>query len=543
MQSINFNKYTPLPTTARQPEVGDLIGPVSRDTLIKFTIELPPTTQREALDEIVRRAILDQNKDIRLKEMTREQLRQLWNASPTSLAQVFELADHFNLRATNASLIFRTVDLVGRATDVERAFRVKLHSYLEPRGGVSIQRNGALEVPDQLSELRVFGLDERRMANSHARRASASGSAKSAVGYFPDQIGRAYGVPLVNSRKLAQRAICLIELGGRASRRYYESYCKARGYALGQLVLVRSDGAERVPPYEPKGADGEVMLDICVAAGVAQGITLIVIFAENTERGLISALKLALNHELDPSMISISWGAPETEWTLQAMASIGDVVQECVLRKIKVFAAAGDNEASDNVKDGRFTVDFPSALDLVWSCGGTHIDIENGAITKERVWGAATKHCQGKGVGTGGGISQIVPRPAWQHPLNPPLPEGALLLPGRLSPDWAFAADPLSGWIMKNTDGKFYIIGGTSAVAPFCAAALSCIEASCGYRLPASPAWLYQLWRAEPSLFRDITQGSNGYPAASGYDLCTGLGSLQDFGALLELCAGWRKAA
>jgi len=534
MKTINFNKYVPMPHTVRQPEVGEQVGAVEKDTIINFTIELPPRTPQEVLDTVVRDTINEHTHNIAAPAMSEREHHRLWNATPASLAQVRAFAHNFNFIVGSASLVYRTVDIKGTVGDVEQAFHIKLHSYRDEQGCVTVQRNGPLEIPDFLSGVRVFGIDERPMLKSYAK---APGSAPNdQFGYLPDVIARAYGVPLVDPVRMSQQAICLIELGGRGSKRDYAQYCRDHGYALGRLIFVRAEGAKRTPPIDPKGADGEVMLDICVPAGAAPGVTLIVIFTENTERGFIKALKMALNHPLSPSAISISWGAPESTWTAQAIQSIGNFLKECVVCKVKVLAAAGDSGAIDQSADRAFTTDFPSSEALAWSCGGTYIKLVDGRIQRERVWGEPKSAKNRDGEGTGGGISRVIRMPEWQMGLEPPLPPGFAFATGRMSPDWAFAADPRSGWKIRNTDGREYAIGGTSAVAPFCAAALACVEANLGFRLPSAPALIYKLWRKQPALFRDITQGSNGYPAGRGFDLCSGLGSVRDFREFEEAC-------
>jgi phospholipase C len=86
----------------------------------------------------------------------------------------------------------------------------------------------------------------------------------------------------------------------------------------------------RLRPKAPLGAqntpstadapDGEVMLDIEVAGAIAPRAVIAVYFAPNTDQGFLDAITTAVNDPVNkPSIISISWGSPEEDWTEQAM--------------------------------------------------------------------------------------------------------------------------------------------------------------------------------------------------------------------------------
>jgi kumamolisin len=97
---------------------------------------------------------------------------------------------------------------------------------------------------------------------------------------------------------------------------------------------------------------------------------------------------------------------------------------------------------------------------------------------------------------------------------------------GRGVPDVAAVADPATGYAVR-VDGRNMVIGGTSAVAPLMAGLIALINQQQG----KSAGFIHPLIYANPSVFRDITQGDNitvtggkGYAAVPGWDACTGLG-------------------
>ena len=81
-------------------------------------------------------------------------------------------------------------------------------------------------------------------------------------------------------------------------------------------------------PTKANSADGEVMLDIEVAAAVAPGAKIVVYFTPNTDQGFIDAISTAVHDTTHkPSVISISWGGPESSWTAQSVAAMDSACQ------------------------------------------------------------------------------------------------------------------------------------------------------------------------------------------------------------------------
>ncbi len=58
------------------------------------------------------------------------------------------------------------------------------------------------------------------------------------------------------------------------------------------------------------------MLDIEVAGAIAPDAKIVVYFAPNTDAGFLDAIASAIHDTTNkPSVISISWGGPESNWT------------------------------------------------------------------------------------------------------------------------------------------------------------------------------------------------------------------------------------
>jgi kumamolisin len=288
------------------------------------------------------------------------------------------------------------------------------------------------------------------------------------------------------------------------------------GLTVPEIVAVGVDGGTN-NPQDDSGANGEVALDIQVAGGVARGARIAVYFAPNTSQGFVDAISQAVHDDTNkPSVISISWGSPETNWSGQAIAAMNGALKDAAALGVTVAAASGDALATDGEADGKAHVDYPSSDPYVLGCGGTRVAASGGKLTEEVVW-------KSNGGGTGGGVSSMFARPDYQKSIKVPKPSSRK--GGRGVPDVAGDADPDSGYRII-TAGQTGIIGGTSAVAPLWAGIIAGLNARRGKPLGLLHASLY----AKPSAFRDITKGDNksgkiGYAATAGWDPCTGLGS------------------
>jgi kumamolisin len=260
------------------------------------------------------------------------------------------------------------------------------------------------------------------------------------------------------------------------------------------------------------------MLDIEVAAAVAPGAKIVVYFTPNTDQGFTDAISTAVHDTTNkPSVISISWGGPESSWTAQAMTALDEACQAAAALGITITVAAGDDGSTDGVTDGANHVDFPASSPHVLACGGTKLVGSGSTITSEVVWNELAS----KEGATGGGVSNVFPLPVWQ--ANAKVPKPTQAGGGRGVPDVCGDADPVTGYDVR-VDSQTSVIGGTSAVAPLWAGLIALNNAA-----NKTPAGFLQptiyLAKAK-SAFNDITSGNNGaFPARPGWDACTGLGS------------------
>src|SRR5262249_39776474 len=214
------------------------------------------------------------------------------------------------------------------------------------------------------------------------------------------------------------------------------------GQKTPKVVAVSVSGGKN-SPTNANSADGEVMLDIEVAAAVAPGARIVVYFAPNTDQGFIDAIATAIHDTTyKPTVISISWGAAESNWTAQAMNALDAACQSAAALGVTITVASGDNGSSDGVTDGKNHVDFPASSPHVLACGGTNLQGSGSSITAETVWNG-----QPQGGATGGGVSNVFTLPNWQASSKVAKP--AIIAGGRGVPDVAVDADPDSGAVVR----------------------------------------------------------------------------------------------
>jgi kumamolisin len=470
--------------------------------------------------------------------LTHAQYRLTHGADPAAVKLVRAFAKQFGLTVEpdTPGPERRVVKLSGTVAQMQKAFGAALTQRVVD--GVTYRvREGSIDLPTDLigAVEAVLGLDNRPLAKPHfrilgeqgaaaANTAQAGGFARphaggGSVSYTPVQVGQLYQFP--QGATAAGQTIGIIELGGGFKTADITAYFKTLGQKAPKIVVVSVDKAKN-SPTNANSADGEVLLDIEVAAAVAPGAKIVVYFTPNTDQGFVDAISTAVHDTVNkPSVISISWGAPEAAWTAQSMKVLDAACQSAAALGITITVASGDNGSTDGATDGANHVDFPASSPHVLSCGGTNLQSNGSTITSETVWNALPN-----GGSTGGGVSNFFSLPSWQSGAKVPKP--TVKSGGRGVPDVSGDADPSSGYKVR-VDGGNYVIGGTSAVAPLWAGLIALANQqngkSAGFINPAIYA------AKAKSAFRDIVSGTNysgkpvGFKAGSGWDPCTGLGS------------------
>ena len=285
-----------------------------------------------------------------------------------------------------------------------------------------------------------------------------------------------------------------------------------------RVLVVPVNRASITPNPTDGGATLENTIDVAMIGAMCPLPSLtIILYIANPWDNFPVLLTAAMNpitisgRAYTPSIISISWGAPEIYFDTVTLNSINATLQVAASRGITITAATGDRGSSNGTP--YTTTDFPSSSPHVVACGGTTLNCPNGVYdgsTVEIGW-----------PGSGGGFSRVFAKPAYQSSL-----------PGtkRSTPDIALVADPNTGvqFVFNGRPGE--VVGGTSIVSP----AIAGFAAILNLKQALTPL----LYTYPASTFYDILMGSNGaYVAKVGYDNCTGLGSINGANLLINLQA------
>lgn len=297
-----------------------------------------------------------------------------------------------------------------------------------------------------------------------------------------------------------------------------------------------------LPPFDPSDSDMagwafETTLDVEYAHVMAPQADILVVATPVSETEgvagfpqIVAAENYVIDHGL-ADVISQSLGAAEQTFpSAQRLRSLRGAFVNAAKHGVTVVASAGDSGATDYQNDQQtlfsYPVDsWPSTDPLVTSVGGTqlHLDATGARTASDAVWN------DGYGAG-GGGLSTVFSRPAYQDGVR------GVVGTSRGTPDVSLSAAVDGGVIVYSSydpdDTGWSVVGGTSEAAPLFAGLVALATQQAGHRLGAINAALYRLAQRSDGGIVDVTTGDNsygdvtGYDAVPGYDLATGLGTV-----------------
>ncbi len=358
--------------------------------------------------------------------------------------------------------------------------------------------------------------------------------------YTPALIHAAYNIPS-SVDGTGQTIVIVDAYGSPTVRSDLHTFDKEFGLPDPQLNIIYPGGK---PVFNPLQHHSEVSwaaetnLDVQWAHAIAPGATIdLVIAANNYGNVLNNAVAYAVNHHLG-NVISLSWGAPEGAIkgggnNLQLMQA-HQILSAAKAAGITVFVSAGDNGASNGYSFAN--ANYPASDPLVTSVGGTNLFMDDsGNYQSEYVWNDSDPNlcpfgCSAGIFGaTGGAPSRIFAAPAFQQAVS-----GNDM---RSTSDVGYNASVYTavmvyiGFLPPSEDG-FYFFGGTSEGSPQWAGITALANQAAGHALGYLNPSLYAIagTGAYNTDFHDITVGQNGlfgpgFPAGSGYDDPTGLGT------------------
>jgi kumamolisin len=274
--------------------------------------------------------------------------------------------------------------------------------------------------------------------------------------------------------------VAILELSGGWIQADNDAFADASGIPHFTVADVSTDGVVNNSNDASQDASVEVALDVQRVVGRY--------FAETGKIPSVTVLwgtdistvtQYFADHSDQYDILSISWGAPESEWSQADQAAYSKASAQAVAQGQVITAASGDNGPGDGLR-GLHT-DLPSSDPNTVACGGTTKSLT------ESLWGTKAND----GPGEGAGYSALFTKPPWQTT------SGTM----RSVPDILEVADPATGYVVY-VNGSTQVVGGTSASAPAVAGYLAALGGKLYDFLPT-------IW-ANPGAFTEVTLGVDG---------------------------------
>jgi|HubBroStandDraft_6_1064221.scaffolds.fasta_scaffold80009_1 pseudomonalisin len=318
------------------------------------------------------------------------------------------------------------------------------------------------------------------------------------------------------------------------------------------IVLNGSD-----PGIVSSDEQTEAELDAEWSGAVAKNAEIKFVISASTAStdGIALSSQYIVNNNLAP-VISVSFGLCEAAMGASQNQFWNSLWQQAAAQGSTVLVAAGDTGAAgcdsataSVATDGR-AVNGICSSPYNTCVGGTEFsDNSNSALywsptTVPATYASALSYIpetawneSGSAGGTGlwaggGGASALYSKPTWQTGSGVPA-DGR-----RDVPDVALTSASHDGYLIC-LNGQIYSVGGTSAATPSFAGLMALVVERTSARIGNANPALYTLASNQANsgtgVFHDVTSGNNSVPGASGwsagagYDLATGLGSVDAF--------------
>jgi len=501
------------------------IGALPATSHVPVAVSLRPTDQA-ALDAFVASVSDPHSRNYR-HFLTTNQFAARFAPTQSEVDTVSNYLRASGLTVTGVSGTRQIVDATGDPAQVAAAFGTTLSRFHDTRTNRTFYANDrTVTVPAAIAGLvaAVSGMNDLPAATPGATAGIGPGMGSGpAGGHSPSDYRSIYGMPnLEAGENGAGETVGLFELDG-FQQSDVDQYTKQFGLPALTPTVVPVDGG-----VSSSASNLEDILDIDAVDALAPNAKQLVYEAPNTDADSADLVaKMASDNRTD--VFSSSWldGEACESSTINAQH---DSLAQLVAQGTSLFSASGDwgghgcGYMGDN---NTVTVDFMASDPNVTGVGGTSLVNTTGtpeAYTSESCWNESAVVTNTVNTRSGGGFSTIFAEPAYQNAVNS---SGH-----RSVPDVAMDADFTTGAlsVFHGTDGGFERVGGTSLASPLWAAYTALLAEKNGKRLGALNPTLYRIAESNQyaSTFHDVTTGNNDtFSATTGYDECTGWGSMR----------------
>jgi subtilase family serine protease len=402
--------------------------------------------------------------------------------------------------------------------------------------------------------------------------------------YLPGQIQRAYNLPRLYKTGITGRGQTIVivdSYGSPTVQRDLAVFDKAAHLAAPpSLKIIQPAG--KVAPYQPNGNRegwaGETDLDVEYAHLVAPGARILLVETPTAENEgtsgfpqIVRAEKFVIDHHLG-SVISQSFSATEQTFaTAKQLLGLRGAYTDAAAKGVTVLAASGDSGAANLKFDAstyylRPVTSWPDSDPLVTGVGGTqlHLNAAGDDIRPAQVWndtynqptnefiigGSAPNPLAG-----GGGRSVIFARPGYQAGVRKAVGSSRGVPDISMSGACNGAADMYQSF--QGQPAGWYPTCGTSEATPEFAGIVALADQFARHSLGMINPALYRMSRNKAAGIVDVVRGSttvsfrqdgklhtvHGFRAVAGYDLASGVGTVNAFLFVPELGTAARHPA
>lgn len=457
----------------------------------------------------------------------------------------------------------------GTSAQVESAFQTEMHRYLL-NGKTHIANAKPASIPAALAPA-VAGVASlnsfSRWAPQYKAQYHLAANISKAV-VLPSDLAVIYNAtPLQQANVLGQgQSIALIEESN-ISVQDVADFRRVTGLPPATVNVI-VNGPD---PGLVGGEEMEAIADVEYAGALAPNATLNVIVSASTDfnQGIDLSTAYAVDNHISP-ITSLSYGGCETvgnTYRPSSVALYNEIYRQGAAEGISHFVSAGD-WGGDTCRFGAgYGVNVLADSPWVVSVGGTEFILPNPDVyfpppdynatgyVPESAWNDYENPQDGRPLAGGGGVSINFSKPAWQS--GPGVPDDnardvpdVSLVSGDYLPYFVCQADSFGDC----SKGQAIGVIGTSLAAPTWAGIQALVNQQnneLGGAGNPDPVF-YKLAAGSASPFHDITVGDTlvpdgcfgssdcspnmtGYYATPGYDLATGLGSVD----VNKLATGW----
>jgi uncharacterized protein (TIGR03437 family) len=534
-------------------------GPASPDLVVPaVTLFVRPSSAQQAQLDALLADQQDRSKAAFHRWLSPEQFADRFGLSPADAAKVTAWLRSRGLSVNYVARGRHWVTFSGTAATVGAAFHTEIHRFFVD-GDMHFANATALSIPAALDGIvgGVEGLNDFRPR--HSRRAAPEFTGGGTHSLAPDDLATIYDIGLLYQQGIDGSGQSAVVVGeSNISLADTRAFQQEFGLPLRdpRIILFGPDPGVNAGRGEGEG-------DIQVIASVARNATLLYVYASNPS----AAAQYAIDQNLAP-VITGSFLSCENS----ASPAFRVVAQQANAQGITWLAAAGDAgpancdafyQPSHPAAIYGLSVGLPASLPEVTAVGGTEFNEGNGtywSATNSATGSSALSYIPemawddtspANGIEAGaGGPSHLWDKPAWQS--GPGVPnDGA-----RDVPDVSFSASAVHDSYRSFYDGAASAgNSGTSSSSPMFAGIVTLLNQYVSTHGGTSGLGninprLYRMAQTTSDVFHDITVGNNdvpcvigtldcttgilGYSAGPGYDLATGLGSLDAYRFVME---------